>query len=85
MPIKIIFILAFIAILFSLGSGLFHLVRHKDQENSKKTVKALTYRIGLSLLLFIFLFISYSFGLIKPDGIGTKMQMKKQISEQNIK
>lgn len=84
MTIKILFILVFISILFSLGSALFHLVKHKNQDHSKKTAKALTYRIGISLVLFIALFVSYATGLIKPNGIGTKMHMKKPIQQQNM-
>ncbi len=72
MPIKVIFIIVFISILISLGSALFNLVKYKDQEDSKKTVKALTFRIGLSILLFIALYISYATGLIEPTGIGKK-------------
>lgn len=83
MPIKIIFIVAFILIIISLGSALFHLVKHKDQEHSKKTAKALTFRIGLSLLLFIMMFIAYATGLIKPEGIGARMQMQKYNQIQN--
>ena len=78
MPIKIIFVIAFIFIIFSLGSALFHLVKRKDQEHSDKTVKALTFRIGLSLVLFIMMYIAYATGLIKPEGIGARMQMLKQ-------
>ncbi len=69
--VKIIIVIAFIAILFSLGKALFHLVNYEEQ--SKKTVNALTFRISLSILLFIFLFIAVATGLIKPHGIGTKM------------
>jgi hypothetical protein len=78
MPIKIVFIVAFIFIIISLGSALFHLVKHKDQDHSKKTVNALTFRIGLSIVLFILMYIAYATGLIKPEGIGPRMQMQKQ-------
>ncbi len=78
MPIKIIFVIAFIIIIFSLGSALFHLVNRKDQEHPDKTVKALTFRIGLSLVLFIMMYIAYATGLINPEGIGARMQMLKQ-------
>jgi hypothetical protein len=56
-----------IIIASSLFSGLIFLVR--DSGNSKRTVKALTLRIGISLCLFIFLFIAYKYGLIQPHGI----------------
>lgn len=74
MTIKIVAIVIFIAILASLGSALFHLVKRGDVEHSQKTAKALTYRIGLSLVLFILLFIAFATGLFKPSGIGARMQ-----------
>lgn len=78
MSIKIIFIIVFILILYSLGSALFHLVIRKDKEQSEKTVKALSYRIGISLVLFILMYIAVATGLVKPEGIGARMQMLKQ-------
>jgi len=77
MIIKSIVIIAFILIIISLGSALFHLVRHNNQEHSRSTVKALTFRITLSILLFIFVFIAITTGLYKPLGIGTQMHLKK--------
>ncbi|WFP50783.1 twin transmembrane helix small protein [Methylomonas sp. EFPC3] len=73
MPIKILIIAAFIAIVVSLGSALFHIVKHKDDEDSKKTAKALTVRIGVSLGVFILLFLALATGLIQPHGIGTRI------------
>jgi len=78
MSIKIFFVIAFILIIFSLGSALFHLVKTKDQEQSAKTVKSLTYRIALSLVLFIMMYIAFVTGMIKPEGIGARIQMQKQ-------
>ncbi|MCF6252152.1 MAG: twin transmembrane helix small protein [Methylococcaceae bacterium] len=78
MSIKLFFIIAFILILISLGSALFHLVTHTEQDQSKKTAKALTFRIGLSLVLFIMIYIAYVTGMIKPHGIGARIQMLKQ-------
>ncbi len=80
MPIKIIFIVVFLFILFSLGLALFHLVIRKDQQDSAKTVKALSYRIGISILLFIALYIALVTGMIKPEGIGARMLMQKQLN-----
>lgn len=59
---KIVVILVFIAILASLGSALFFLVTDRGQ--SKRTVKALAWRVGLSLTLFLLLMASYYLGLI---------------------
>lgn len=62
-------VLAFVfVILAALFSGLFFLVR--DQGRSTRTVRALTWRIGLSLALFLLLLAGYYFGLIQPHGVG---------------
>jgi hypothetical protein len=50
--IKVVIVLVFLGILISLGSGLFYLV--KDHGDSRRTVKALTFRVGLSVGLFAF-------------------------------
>jgi O-antigen/teichoic acid export membrane protein len=78
MPFKTFAILVFVAIIFSLGSALFHLVKGKDEEQSRKTAKALTLRIGLSLLLFVFLIIAMALGLFQPTGIGARIQQQHQ-------
>lgn len=59
---KIVVILVFVAILASLGSALFFLVTDRGQ--SKRTVKALAWRVGLSLTLFVMLMAGYYLGLI---------------------
>jgi len=64
---KIFIIFVMIMILFSLGSGLIFLI--KDGGKSKRTVKALTWRIVISLALFLFLFIGFSLGLIQPHNL----------------
>lgn len=51
-----------VLILASLGSALFYVVR--DRSGSKRAVKALAIRVGLSIGLFLFLMASYYFGLI---------------------
>jgi len=80
MIIKILIGIAFIGIIFSLGSALFHLVK-RTEENSTKTVKALTVRITLSVLLFIFIFIAVVTGLIEPHGIGARLHNKTNQEE----
>jgi hypothetical protein len=73
MPIKTLAIIFFLFIIASLGIALFHLVTGKDVAQSEKTLKALTYRIGLSVLLFILLFIAFEAGLFQPHGIGARI------------
>lgn len=67
MLIKIFVVILFLFILGSLASALFHLLT--TQESNPKTVRALTYRIGLSVLAFIILIISASLGWIQPRGL----------------
>ncbi|MEI6333001.1 MAG: twin transmembrane helix small protein [Methylococcaceae bacterium] len=84
MIIKAVVIIAFILIIFSLGSALFHLVNRKTQESSEKTVKALTFRISLSILLFIFLFIAVATGIFKPHGLGAKIHAEKPVQTDTL-
>ncbi len=64
---KILIILILIAILVSLASGMFFLVKDKGQ--TKRTVNSLTFRVSLSVALFVLLFVGYATGLIVPHGL----------------
>lgn len=56
-------VLVFVAfILFSLFSALYFLI--KDRGRSTRTVKALTIRVVLSIVLFVLLVLSFHFGFI---------------------
>jgi len=59
---KIVVILFLLLILASLGSALFFLITDRGQ--SKRTVRALALRVGLSLILFLALVAGHYFGLI---------------------
>jgi len=65
--IRIAVIVILIAIVASLGSALFHLARGKGDSN--KMVRALTVRIGLSVVLFVLLMIAWYAGLISPHDV----------------
>jgi len=64
---KIFILIIMLIILITLFSGLIFLVR--DNGKTKNTVKALTWRIALSLSLFIFLIIAFSLHWINPHGL----------------
>ena len=66
-PIKILIIVFILVILYSLGSALIFLV--KDHGEGDRTVKRLTWRVGLSLVLFLFVWAAYQFGWVEP-GVG---------------
>lgn len=61
---RIIVIAMLIIIVLSLASALIYLV--KDKGGSDRTVKALSWRIGLSLGLFLLLMVGAYTGLITP-------------------
>lgn len=61
-------------ILLSLGSGMFFLTR--DDSKGKRTVTALTLRIGLSLTLFVLLLVGYFAGWIQPHGLEAAAQVR---------
>jgi putative copper export protein len=71
MLVKIIVVIFLAIIVYSLGSALYYLAHEqKDSEaDANRVVKALTWRISLSLLLFILLFVAYGLGWIKPHGV----------------
>jgi hypothetical protein len=51
-----------------MGYALFSLIKSKPE--STRTVKALTVRIALSILLIILLMIGFQYGLITPHRLG---------------
>ena len=65
MVIKYVVVILLVLILISLGSALFHLSSTK-QDAAPKMVKALAWRIGLSVALFLFLILAYYQGWIDP-------------------
>jgi hypothetical protein len=64
---KILVAAAFVLILASLGSALVFLMRDKGKSN--RTVKALAFRVGFSIALFLLILIAYRLGWIEPTGI----------------
>ncbi len=60
--IRLLVVLLLLAIVVSLFSGLFFLYR--DRDSGVRTAKLLTWRIGLSILLFLLLLIGFRFGFI---------------------
>lgn len=64
---KILVIAVFVGILASLGSALYQLTRRGG--DSKKMIRALAIRVGLSITLFLLLMIAWYAGIITPHGI----------------
>lgn len=67
MIFKWIVFIILLVILYALGSGLFYLAREGFE--SKRLVRALTWRIVLSLALFGFLILAYFVGWVVPHAL----------------
>ncbi|MBL1142213.1 MAG: DUF2909 domain-containing protein [Proteobacteria bacterium] len=65
---KIYIAILFLSIGVSLLAGGFFLV--KDDSKSNRLVTSLTFRITISILLFVSLFVGFRFGWIQPHSAG---------------
>ena len=65
---KILVAVVLLGAVASLGKALFHMT--SGVEDSAQTVRALTARIGLSIVLFLLLMAGWYFGLISPHSVG---------------
>ena len=63
--------LAFFAILASLATALFFMLRGSSTapRTTRRMARALALRVGVSILLFAGILLSWKFGLIHPTGI----------------
>ena len=69
---KYLVALAFLGILASLGSALFFILRGGRDGRAKSgdnMARALTVRIGLSIVLFLCLLLAWKLGYIQPSGL----------------
>ncbi len=67
MVFKIVILSLLAVVLISLGSAL---VAMAKGDKSDKMLKALTWRIGLSVAIFILLLIGQAMGFITPHGLS---------------
>ena len=71
---KYLVVLAFIAILASLASALFFMMRkgqgsQDDKRRGNHMAKALAVRVGLSIVLFVCILIAWQLDYIQPTGL----------------
>lgn len=69
---KILVLLGFLAIVASLGSALFFMLRTQrdDAASGKRMARALAWRVGLSVVLFVCLLLAWKLGYIQPTGLS---------------
>ena len=68
---QVLIVLLLLAIIASLALALRYLYKDREAIGSRRAVKALTTRIGLSLGLFFLLILLYRMGLLHPHGLKT--------------
>ncbi len=68
---KIVVALAFVLIIGSLACALVFMMRdgRDGKPKTNNMVRALALRVGISILLFVFILISYKLGWIEPTGV----------------
>ena len=63
---KVVVVIFLLVIIYTLGSSFFFMVKDKGERD--RTVKRLTWRIGLSLFLLLLLYIMFQLGWIESSG-----------------
>ncbi len=68
---KAAFAIALIAIIAALGAAGLAMLRggRGNEPKSRRMMQALALRVGLSVLLFLFILLSFAMGWIRPTGI----------------
>ena len=69
---KVLVALGFLAILGSLGSALWFMMRDGQDGKAKTSnmARALAFRVGFSILLFVCILVAWKLGYIQPTGIA---------------
>ncbi len=70
---KTVIVIALVLVLVALGgAGLFMLRRDRTtQGTDTRMARALAWRVGLSIALFLFILVSWRMGWIQPTGLPT--------------
>jgi hypothetical protein len=65
--------LAFVAILGALAFALYYMLKGNDPDKSKSghMARALAFRVGFSIVLFLCILLAWKLGYIKPTGLPT--------------
>ena len=68
---KYLVLLAFLAILGSLGAALFFMMRdgRNGEAKTNHMARALALRVGFSILLFVCVLVAWKLGYIHPTGL----------------
>jgi hypothetical protein len=64
---KIVIVIGFLLIVGSLASALFFMMR--DKGHTRNMVRALGFRVGFSIALFVLLLVAHQLGWIQSTGV----------------
>lgn len=83
---NIIIIIVFLIVLGVLFQGLYHMLKSprngvNDLDNKKKLVRALTWRISISICLVAFIFLSKEMGWIEPSNSMNPSNFQKEVDK----
>jgi len=69
---KYLVLLGFVAIIGSLASALFFMMRdgRDGRPKTNNMARALGFRVGFSILLFVCILLAWKFGYLHPTGIA---------------
>lgn len=66
--VKLAIVVFLLFIVYSLGSACYYMLI--DRSQSDRAVRALSWRIGLSITLIVLIMLGIATGVVKPHGIG---------------
>lgn len=79
---KIVIIVMLVAMIVALGAGLYHLLKTpNERDKSDRVVKALTWRIGIWVILLGFIVLSMKLGWIEPSNSVNPKNFNKEQQE----
>ena len=70
MLLKVLILLLLLSVGASLFTAAYHLT-HRGDQSAEKFARALTWRIGLSLLIFVIIVTGCFWGWLTPHGLGS--------------
>lgn len=79
--VKLIVIVLLFAAVFSLGRALMALVKGEKGEGKSKTMRALAWRVGFSVAIFLFILLSMVMGWIQPHDVNPNLRNGQPIEQ----
>lgn len=80
MWIKLLILLALAAVFINLFIALLHLLRGGAQ-NSQKALRSLQIRLGISIAIFISLYVLAHFGYLQPHGVSPSAEYHESMQK----